>query len=455
MSNHVGMLKIAFKHSPIFFLFILLTYLTSFHSYLLFHSLSEMFSIVIAFGMFAIAWNTRRFMQNNYMLLVGISFFFIALVDLVHMFAYEGMNVFNGSNANLATQLWIFGRYMQALSLVAAVFFINRKLYPHITFAVYGIATIMFFVSVFYFHIFPDAYVAGTGLTAFKIRSEYIVAVMQLLAAWFLYQKREYFEGPVLLMLVTAICLSVASGIFFTAYAYVYDRYNLVGHLVKMCSFYLFYIVIIRTALVNPYKMLFRKLDRQHKFKTAVMNTINAFVIALDRHGKIVMLNNACEKATGYSTDDVRDTYLWELLMPENAAELKSEFECLPDVARLKSGEKCWVTKDGQKIVVSLTNTVLRDHKGRPEFIITTGFDVTEKKQAEAEREHLIRELRDALANIKTLKGLIPICASCKKIRDDQGFWSMIEEYISEHSEVEFTHGICPECTEKYWKSVK
>jgi hypothetical protein len=63
----------------------------------------------------------------------------------------------------------------------------------------------------------------------------------------------------------------------------------------------------------------------------------------------------------------------------------------------------------------------------------------------------LIVELQEALANIKTLKGLIPICASCKKIRDDKGFWKHVEEYVHDHTEAEFTHGICLDCAQKLY----
>jgi two-component system cell cycle sensor histidine kinase/response regulator CckA len=72
-------------------------------------------------------------------------------------------------------------------------------------------------------------------------------------------------------------------------------------------------------------------------------------------------------------------------------------------------------------------------------------------KQAEEERERLIRELQDALANIKTLKGLLPICYSCKQIRDDKGYWNQIDTYVREHTEAEFTHGICPACAKKLY----
>ncbi len=67
------------------------------------------------------------------------------------------------------------------------------------------------------------------------------------------------------------------------------------------------------------------------------------------------------------------------------------------------------------------------------------------------EQKKLIAELQDALANIKTLKGMLPICASCKKIRDDKGYWNQIEVYVREHSDAEFSHGLCPDCAQTYY----
>jgi hypothetical protein len=79
------------------------------------------------------------------------------------------------------------------------------------------------------------------------------------------------------------------------------------------------------------------------------------------------------------------------------------------------------------------------------------GGDVTERKQVEAERDRLIQDLQSALANVKSLSGMLPICAGCKRIRDDKGYWSQVESYIQQHSEAKFTHGLCPDCTRKYF----
>jgi hypothetical protein len=77
--------------------------------------------------------------------------------------------------------------------------------------------------------------------------------------------------------------------------------------------------------------------------------------------------------------------------------------------------------------------------------------DISKRKEIEADREKLIKKLQDALDKIKVLRGIIPICASCKKIRDDKGYWNQIESYIKEHSDADFSHSICPDCAKKLY----
>lgn len=81
--------------------------------------------------------------------------------------------------------------------------------------------------------------------------------------------------------------------------------------------------------------------------------------------------------------------------------------------------------------------------------------DISNRKRMEKEREELIQRLQDALSRVKKLSGLLPICASCKKIRDDKGYWNQIETYIRAHSEADFSHGICPECAKKLYPEIK
>ena len=95
--------------------------------------------------------------------------------------------------------------------------------------------------------------------------------------------------------------------------------------------------------------------------------------------------------------------------------------------------------------------TPLYDPKGSIWGVSAFALDISKRKQVELEKEALIDKLQSALNEVNTLRGILPICASCKKIRDDQGYWRQIEAYISEHSSAEFSHSICHECAKKLY----
>jgi PAS domain S-box-containing protein len=105
-------------------------------------------------------------------------------------------------------------------------------------------------------------------------------------------------------------------------------------------------------------------------------------------------------------------------------------------------------TAKGRRIWVRSVGEAVRDAEGRIIRLQGAFQDITVRKQAEAEKEKLIKELQDALAEVKTLREILPICSYCKKVRDDENYWSQIESYISRHTGTQFTHGICPECYE-------
>lgn len=97
----------------------------------------------------------------------------------------------------------------------------------------------------------------------------------------------------------------------------------------------------------------------------------------------------------------------------------------------------------------------LRTQAGQITGCIGVAIDITERARAEEEVERLLMQLQDALAKVKILRGLLPICSACKKIRDDKGYWSQIEQYIREHADVQFSHGICPDCRRKLYPDLE
>ena len=235
-------------------------YLTSFYNYLLFHSIVEVFSIIIAFGIFMFAWNTRRFEENNYLLFLGIAYLFIGVVDLIHTLAYKGMGVFHGYETNLSVQLWITARYLEAVSLLLANRFLRWKLNYKIQLFCYFAFTSFLLSSIFYWDFFPVCFIEGKGLTLFKIASEVLISVILLVTLIILFQNRRLFAENVFRMLSLSILLTIISELSFTFFISVYGLSNLVGHIFKLLSFYMIYKAIIETGLVKPYDLLFKDL---------------------------------------------------------------------------------------------------------------------------------------------------------------------------------------------------
>lgn len=302
---------------------------SSLYNYLLFHSLAELFSIVVAFGIFMIAWNSRTFANSDFILFLGISFFFVAVFDLIHMMAYPGMRIFPGYDVNQTIKFWLAARIFQSLSLLAAPYFLTRRLRVGWTFFIYLAVAMVIIAAAFSQRFLPTFYLPGEGLTPTKKYVEYFIGLALLGALCYLRKRKGLLDPKVLRFLSLSIFSTIASELVFTLYLRSTDLVNWFGHFLKIFSFLFMYIAIIETGLRHPYLLLFRYL-----------------------------------------------------------------------------------------------------------------------KQRE-------RELEEALGKVRQLTGMLPICASCKKIRDDKGYWKQVEVYIKEHADVDFSHSICPECKKKLYPQLK
>lgn len=210
-------------------------YLAKRYSFLLFHSLAEMFSIAVACGIFLMAWNARRFLNNNALLFLGIASLFVAALDLVHTLGYPGMTVFAGSDTNLSAQLWIAYRYTMSLSFLIAPFFVNRKIIPGLLMAGYGVVTALLLALIFYWRVFAVCFLEDEHrLTWFKIISEYRISLIFAVALGLFVLKRENFDKRALELLVPAILASIVSEYAFTLYDDPYGLANRVGHYFKL-----------------------------------------------------------------------------------------------------------------------------------------------------------------------------------------------------------------------------
>lgn len=191
--------------------------------------------------------------------------------------------------------------------------------------------------------------------------------------------------------------------------------------------------------------------ESEKRYRTLFENAPDAIFILEgegDQAGRIVAANKAVTEMHGYRRAELMTMKITDLDTDDSA-------EASPGlVRRIREGE--WVKtelwhkkKDGTVFPVEVSAGPL--DIGGHHYILAFDRDITARRGIERAREKLIKELRDAIEKIKTLKGLLPICSSCKKIRDDKGYWNQIEAYISAHTDADFSHGLCPDCTAKLY----
>ena len=166
---------------------------------------------------------------------------------------------------------------------------------------------------------------------------------------------------------------------------------------------------------------------------------------------RILNTNKAMYEMLGYSAGELPGRCLEDVTYSEDR-EMTIELtrQLLGGDIPLFQMEKRCIKKNGDILWTSMTTTALRNGGGDMLYGLCMIEDISNRKLVEQERERLIQELQVAMANIKTLRGLLPACAWCRKIRDDDGYWKKLETYIEEHSDASFTHGICPECLQKH-----
>jgi PAS domain S-box-containing protein len=176
-----------------------------------------------------------------------------------------------------------------------------------------------------------------------------------------------------------------------------------------------------------------------------VLEDSNDAITVHDLHGNIIAWNRGAEKMYGYTEAEALKMNIARIVPLDKKIEAMDYLKRTASGEIIESFETQRISNDGKILDVWLVVTCLKDDSGAIDSIATTERDITEKKN----------ELRRKENEVKTLRGLLPICASCKQIRDDKGYWHQIEFYIRDHSEAELTHGICPECSEVLYPQSK
>ena len=260
-------------------------------SYALFHTTAELFSIVISSSVFIIALQTRAIATSAFFGLIGVSLGATGLVDLVHALAYKGMGLLPVVGSNPATQLWIAGRLLLGVSLVAAALIAGKDGSFRFALAVslYALAVAAITASVFG-GAFPDCYVEGSGLTAFKVASEYVSIALFAACLAILRSRRSAFSSENLRFISLGISALIVAEFCFTLYADVYGILNFAGHAFKVAGYYFFYKALVEFSLAKPFRSLFLEAERRISELTRANERIESMQVKLIESEKLGLL---------------------------------------------------------------------------------------------------------------------------------------------------------------------
>lgn len=193
------------------------------------------------------------------------------------------------------------------------------------------------------------------------------------------------------------------------------------------------------------------KLTQQGYLFQELIDSIPNPIFYKDEDAVYLGCNVAFEKFLGMAASEFIGKTVHALSSEELADKYHKMDAALLDEPGVQIYEHSVVGAEGNHHDVLFNKATIKKSDGSLGGIVGIIFDITERKKLEKEKEKLIKELQIAFEEIKTIKGIIPICMHCKGIRDDKGSWTKLEKFISEHTDAEFSHGICEKCLAKYY----
>lgn len=269
---------------------------TSIYNYLLFHTLTESFTIMVGVTSFVVIWHTYRFTHNHFLMYIGCGYACVAMLDMLHALLFTGMQIFPGYGTNATVQVWVAVRYLEAFILVTAPIFLTRMLNRVLVVFCFGITSAILGATILAGY-FPDAFIEGQGLTRFKIVSEYIIIFILVAAILVLLSRRQYLNIDVLRPFVLSVVMTICAELSFTLYIDIYGIANLMGHIFKLISFWLIFYAIVYNTLTKPYHMMATGFNTYEAIPTPI--------VVIDQKGIIHQTNKAASKIRERFGDDI------------------------------------------------------------------------------------------------------------------------------------------------------
>lgn len=353
--------------------------------YLPLHSGLEFFSMAVSVMVFSLAWSLRNEGNNSNRMVLGVGFLAVCLIDFGHMLSYAGMpELITPSGAEKAINFWLAGRYVVASVLLYVALRPDRHWSEPTCYAALAAACALvlcvWFVGLLRSEWLPRTFIAGQGLTDFKVGSEYVLALLYGSAAVLLLRRGLHTrkKGPQLL--AAAAWIQALAELFFTLYGDVTDLFNLLGHIYKVLAYLMVYRAIYASGVSAPY----RQLDVERARLRTLLATIPEPVWLKDADGYYLACNSAFERLFGAREANIVGKTDYDFVSAEQADFFRQQDRVAIEAGGLsRNEERLTFAADGYQGVFETSKTPMYSSDGVLIGVLGVAHDITERKQAE------------------------------------------------------------------------
>lgn len=372
------------EHTFVCMVIIGILYWVGGHDSLMFHSVIELFSVAVSWALFILIWNTRNHIVNNGLVFLGISYFFVGLLHLVHMFGSGNMGDISGDNS--ASQIWLASRLLESLSLLSFPWLFSKRMRHGIVFLGLMACTFILLLSVFSWNLFPECLAQDGGLTFFAKAGEYSVIIILFFSLLSLFRHRNLFEQESYNLLFASIALGFLSAVSSVFFFDVSGLYNQMSQFLQLGSLFLVYLALIRKGIKKPFAVLFREIAKaaqeirtSRKHCRTILDNQPDQIMLHDLNNKIIWANKAACEYAGLPRESICGRSCFEIWGQNN--EICAACSVNDAIKTGRTGNTIIRTPDGESW--QIRSCPIHDESGTVTQILELRENMTERLKAE------------------------------------------------------------------------
>ena len=392
-------------------------------NYLPLHMFAETSSIIVSMMVFGVVWNVHSTQRSSNIVILSCALLAVGLIDFAHMLSFKGMPDFiTPSGPEKAINLWLSARLLAALALLVVA--LRPWQLSHNPRERYGclagslaVAAAVIWLGLVYPQAWPRTFIAGQGLTPFKIGAEYAIIATLLIPAVLFYIQAKRPQSYDAASLFAATAITILSELSFTLYSDVADIFNLLGHLYKIVAYFFIYRAVFIVSVNEPFQRLDAELSENRRI-TKVMQTATLYtrslieasldpLVTISTEGKITDVNRATEAVTGRSRSELIGTDFSDYFTAPDKA--RESYQQVFSQGFVSDYPLALRHRDGHVTEVLYNASVFRSEAGDVLGVFAAARDITEQKRAQGARSQLaaiVESSSDAIIG-KTLDGII------------------------------------------------